>query len=232
MAEAVWFLFTESCWDTFLSLDLLAFMEQGCATFALSKLLSVGIILGAMLYKVPQIIKITSSQSAEGISVLALSIQTLSCVITTSYSYRSLFPFSTYGELPIVFIQNIIILVLIYYYQQTDTKKFTAMQIVFCVVLQTVCLNENVISFSILELLYSLQFLTIVGSVLPQIYQIYMEQTTGQLSLITTLLSSLGTFGRLFTTMQELDDPKAIFMSSLSATMRAILLGQFVIYRQ
>lgn len=46
-----------------------------------------------------QILKITSTHSAHGLSLTAYVLETLAYAITVAYSARSHFPFSTYGKM-------------------------------------------------------------------------------------------------------------------------------------
>ena len=59
-----------------------------CLKLAASKVLSLGIIGGAMVVKLPQIVKILSSHSSEGISFLTYFLETMAMSITFSYNYR------------------------------------------------------------------------------------------------------------------------------------------------
>ena len=200
-----------------------------CLSLLFSKLLSFAIIFGALMFKIPQIIQIISAKSAQGLSEIALFIESFSLLITSSYSYRSNFPISTYGEIPIVFIQNIIILLLIYYFKNKYID-YNIIYIIFLILFQLLSLNNLFISFKLIEIIYSFQIFTIIGSVLPQIYKIYIEQNTGQLSFSTNTFAFIGCCVRLFTTIKELNDIMATILIFISTLMRGILFLQFFIY--
>ena len=224
---------SESCFDYLTLFNASKFINEGCIALMLSKLLSYIIIAGSLMFKVPQIIKIISAKSTKGISALALIIETLSLLITTSYSYRSEFPLSTYAEMPIVFIQNLILLSLISYYQmkQLEFNKI-GITVWFFIIFEIISLNNNIIPFIIIEIMYSLQIITTIGSVLPQIYKIYIQKYTGQLSFSTVTFAFIGCIVRLFTTIKEINDIIAILLISISTIMRGILFFQFFIYCQ
>lgn len=57
-----------------------------------------------------------------------------------------------------------------------------------------------------------------------------MNKTTGQLSFITAFLNWGGTAARIFTTVQETEDPILLLMYLSSFTMNFIILIQFAIY--
>lgn len=64
----------------------------------LSKLIGYTIILGAVIVKVPQILKMMQAKSAEGVSGLMFILEILGYTISASYGFVKGFPFSTYGE--------------------------------------------------------------------------------------------------------------------------------------
>ena len=217
---------TALCFNYLTLFDASKFIDEGCVALTLSKLLSYAIIGGAMFYKVPQIIAIISAKSVSGLSELALVIETFSLSITTAYSYRSKFPLSTYGEIPIVAIQNLIVLLLISYYKNNLIYIFC----ILCIIFEVLSLQDSIVPFIIIETIYSFQIITIFGSTLPQIYKIYIEKYTGQLSFSVVSVAFIGCIARLFTTIKEIDNIKAIIMISISTTMRGVLFCQFFIY--
>ncbi len=61
-------------------------------------------------------------------------------------------------------------------------------------------------------------------------YAIYSNGSTGQLSLITSYLNWSGAAARIFTTMQETQDPITLLIFSISFTLNTIIMIQFVVY--
>ena len=83
-------LFTDACWPVFLEglrqlfveLDPVGCLKKldyyaPCALDAVSKAASLGIVAGAALLKVPQILNVLAAKSAEGLSVLSLELDVL-----------------------------------------------------------------------------------------------------------------------------------------------------------
>ncbi len=62
--------------------------HTACAKAALSKGLGVGIIAGSALVKVPQLLKILSAQSAEGLSLVGCLLELIAVTATGAYSYN------------------------------------------------------------------------------------------------------------------------------------------------
>ena len=91
-----------------------SWMDTECLKLALSKVLGYGIIAGSMAFKVPQILKIMRAKSAFGISLASILLENVICLIFFSYNIRSGNPFSTFGDSFFVFVQNCVILLLIF----------------------------------------------------------------------------------------------------------------------
>ncbi|KAH0562210.1 hypothetical protein GP486_003099, partial [Trichoglossum hirsutum] len=84
-----------------------------CLKLLISKVLGIGIIAASSVVKVPQIIKLLSSGSAQGVSFLSYALETASYIISLAYNVRQGFPFSTYGETALIAVQNVVIAVLV-----------------------------------------------------------------------------------------------------------------------
>ena len=86
--KLIWGVFSPRCYDLFVNLDVENFINDGCPATVISKLLSYAIIVGSFALKIPQIIKIVSARSGEGISIMSLIVQSLGFLVTTAYFYR------------------------------------------------------------------------------------------------------------------------------------------------
>ena len=69
-----------------------------CVTLLISKFLSIGILLGALVYKLPQVLKIQRSRDGTGISINSLVIEMISCFLSITYAWNIGKPLSTFGE--------------------------------------------------------------------------------------------------------------------------------------
>ena len=101
--------------------------DTNCIKYAVSKGLGIGLVAGGVQFtkndkrttsdstssggivKIPQIIKLVSSRSASGLSLVSYLLDTASLLITVAYNSRQDFPFSTYGENAFLAIQNVVI---------------------------------------------------------------------------------------------------------------------------
>jgi len=69
-----------------------------------------------------------------------------------------------------------------------------------------------------------------VGSKLPQIWAIWSQGGTGQLSAFAVFNFLAGSLSRIFTTLQEVDDPLILYGFIAGFTLNAILAAQMVYY--
>jgi mannose-P-dolichol utilization defect protein 1 len=67
-----YYIFSEDCYNKFLAQD---FSDQQCIKFTISKAIGLAIVAGSSILKVPQILKIVSNGSVEGISSLTYYIE-------------------------------------------------------------------------------------------------------------------------------------------------------------
>eukprot|EP00741_Cyanophora_paradoxa_P003375 tig00000692_g3280.t1 len=67
-----------ACWTALV--DDRKFPDGPCLSFVVSRVLSIGIIAGSVLVKVPQILKIVRARSAEGLSLSMFCLELVTCV--------------------------------------------------------------------------------------------------------------------------------------------------------
>ncbi|RKO94998.1 hypothetical protein CAUPRSCDRAFT_9468, partial [Caulochytrium protostelioides] len=63
---------------------------------AASKGLSAGIVLGGLILKLPQIIKMMAAKSGDGVSFTSYAMESAAMAIGLAYNYRQGYPFGTY----------------------------------------------------------------------------------------------------------------------------------------
>ncbi len=77
-----------------------------CVKLLASKLLGYLIILGAVFFKIPQILAIIKNKSVAGLSLSMFGLELVGFFITLAYNIRQNNPFSTYGETIFVILQS------------------------------------------------------------------------------------------------------------------------------
>lgn len=204
------------------------FYNLPCLKLIVSKLLSYGIILGAVVVKVPQVIKIVDSRSAEGLSYPAYLLETIASSITFAYNIRANNAFSTYGETLFMTVQNVVITLLILLLNRKIIGFFLTMiaYSFFSFGLYTPAL----VDVKMMAILQASTIPIFVASRIPQILQTYSNGHTGQLSALTVLLVWLGSVARVFTTMQEVKDSLLLVGFCSAAFLNTIIAGQMVYY--
>ena len=84
-----------------------------CLKSAVSKTLGLGIVVGSSLVKLPQVLKIAGSGSAEGISFTSVLLELVAITFGGAYSFLNKFPFSSYGESVFLAVQTGVIALLV-----------------------------------------------------------------------------------------------------------------------
>ncbi|KAH8551509.1 hypothetical protein BGW37DRAFT_493928 [Umbelopsis sp. PMI_123] len=217
----------DQCYTSLIE-NLQLFHDIDCLKYAISKGLGFGIVLGGSIVKIPQIITILSSRSAQGLSLASYYLETFSCAISLAYNFRQGNPFSTFGETFFLTVQNVIITLMILYYSGQQSL-LVASAIGFLLVFQALS-SQTVIPSSIMSILYAATIPLTLSSKIPQIYTNFKNSSTGQLSVFAVFNYFLGTIARVFTTMTELNDPLMLAGNVLAATFNGILVIQVIVY--
>lgn len=169
------------CYKTLvLDIDLLS--HPDCVKLAISKGLGIGIIGASAVVKLPQLIKLLQSQSAEGVSFMSYLLETLSYLISLAYNVRHSFPFSTYGETAFILVQNVVIAVLVLHF---GGKSASAGGFVAALAAGAYALfveDAGLVDVNRLAFLQAGAGALSAASKIPQIWTIYREGGTGQLS--------------------------------------------------
>ena len=155
---------------------------QACLKLAISKVLGLGIVVGSAGVKLPQILKLVSSGKATGISSLGYALETASYVIGLAYSVRRGFPFSTYGETAFIAVQNIVIAVLVLHLRRQGAAAAAFVTGLAAVLYAVLFSGDRFVDLHGLGWLQAGASVLNLASKLPQIWTIYREGGTGQLS--------------------------------------------------
>ena len=154
--------------------------DTKCLKLAISKTLGIATVAGSSIVKLPQILKLLSSQSAAGISFLSYALETCSFLITLIYNARNGFPFSTYGETALIAVQNVVICLLV--------LRFTGQTVLAAGFLGALAAAGWALQDERMVIIGMLSYAQIgagvlgVASKVPQIYAIWKKGGTGQLS--------------------------------------------------
>ena len=148
-------------------------------------------------------------------------------LVTISYNLLKENPFTTFGEAVFLFIQNVLVTLLVFYYSSSA----------LLVVLSIAALGAYGYALLFLapfEFVLSLQVLIIPVFTLSRLLQAfsnYKAGSTGDLSAITVFGFALGNLARVFTTMKEVDDPIVLAGFIVNTAVNVFLALQVVYYR-
>jgi hypothetical protein len=196
-----------------------------CFKLFLSSILSSAILAGSVALKLPQVLNILSTKEVVGLSPSAFYTEVPLSMITILYNYRLSYPFMAYGETVIIFIQNFILVCLLWQYSKPKPSVGHMLSVlaVFALV-GVVCYHSPA------EYLYLFPLTTLPLMLYARLVQIianYQQGTTGQLSSITATLNLAGSLARIFTTIQDVGMDIALLTGFGSgAALSAILLAQ------
>ncbi|OAR02380.1 hypothetical protein LLEC1_02599 [Akanthomyces lecanii] len=202
--------------------------NTACLKLAVSKGLGIGIIGASSIVKVPQILKLVGSQSADGVSFLSYVLETSAYLITLAYNYRNGFPFSTYGETALILAQNVVISVLILNY--SNRAALAAVLVAVLAAAGGALFTDGLLDLKLLSYLQAGAGILGVASKLPQILAIAQQGGTGQLSAFTVFNYLAGSLSRIFTTLQEVDDKLILYGFISGFVLNAVLAVQMIYY--
>jgi len=219
-------LMTPECFES-LVVDL-DFSNVSCLKLAISKALGLGIVVGSSLVKLPQVLKIAGSGSADGISFTGILLELIAITFSGVYSFSNNFPFSAYGESVFLAIQTAVIGLLVLTFSQGKLKAilFGAL---YAGALWSL-MNPMITPVSLLWYGQAANIPMILLGKLIQIMTNFRNGHTGQLSAVTCFLLSLGAIARIFTSVQETGDNIVILTYVCSSVVNTIIALQVILY--
>ena len=179
------------------------FSNTPCVTFLISKVLSVAILAGSVLLKLPQIINIYRTKDVEGLSPTSFYTEVPLVITGVVYNLLQGNPFSSYGESVFILVQNLILVFMLWTYMEQSTKPSLDRRIGLLVLFGAVAYGSLQLPPNLWYLLPISNLPMLLISRVPQIIQNFRLRSTGQLSGITTFLIFAGSLARVFTTIQE-----------------------------
>ncbi|XP_004712965.1 mannose-P-dolichol utilization defect 1 protein [Echinops telfairi] len=218
-------LLPEKCYDRlFVQWDLL---HVPCLKILLSKGLGLGIVSASLLVKLPQVFKILSAKSAEGLSLQSVMLELVALTGTMVYSTTNKFPFSSWGEALFLMLQTLTIGFLVLHYRGQTVK---GVAFLVCYTLLLLLLLSPLTPLAVVTWLQASNVPAVVGGRLLQATTNYYNGHTGQLSAITVFLLFGGSLARIFTSIQETGDPLMAGTFVVSSLCNGIIAAQLLYY--
>ncbi|KAI5295453.1 hypothetical protein KEM52_001324 [Ascosphaera acerosa] len=213
----------EPCYSR-LVLDLDVTSEPHCLALAVSRFLGLGIVTLSAVVKVPQLVKLLASRSAAGVSFASYALETTSLLVSLAYNARQGFPFTTYGEAAFVACQDVLIALLVLVFSGRAAGAGAFLAAVAAVVYALMFSGQSIVTDEQMGVLQAGAGVLGVASKVPQVYTIWKQGSTGQLSAFAVFAYLFGSLARVFTTVQEVDD-KLILYGFLAGFAFNVILG-------
>ncbi|KAJ8254821.1 hypothetical protein GJAV_G00197690 [Gymnothorax javanicus] len=219
------YLMPEKCFDEFfLNFN---FLHVPCLKIVLSKVLGIGIILGSVMVKLPQVFKLMGAKSAEGLNFKSILLELFAITGTMAYSIANEFPFSAWGEALFLMLQTVAIGFLIQHYRGNTIRGVGFLVLYFTVV--CVLLSP----FTPLMVITTMQASNMPAIIVGRLIQAatnYSNGHTGQLSAISVFLLFAGSLARIFTSVQETGDALMALTYVISSCCNGLIAAQVLYY--
>jgi mannose-P-dolichol utilization defect 1 len=194
----------------------------------LSTIVGVLVLIGSVLYKIPQVVRIARRRSGKGVSVTMYSLETIGTTFSFMYFARKAFAFSSYGELVFVMVQNVVILGLLVAFEKFNRPASVALGILYAA-LVFLLLSPSVPLRALMVLqIAAIPILNLAR--VPQILLNWRRKGTGELAPITLGLQLLGNVARIFTTIASVRDWLMLTGVCVSTLFNATLVIQWLYY--
>mmetsp|Transcript_1426 Transcript_1426/g.2027 ORF Transcript_1426/g.2027 Transcript_1426/m.2027 type:complete len:227 (+) Transcript_1426:174-854(+) len=200
----------------------------GCIALFLSKFLGYGVVFGSSALKIPQISTVYRNKSVTGLSRQSIEAETIGYFIALAYSTVLGMPFNAYGENVFLLIQDFVLLIMITKYG--DKSYLRLVLIIMAVGVMWGIFFVDFLSDSSLDMVHSGMNLIFYYARLQQIWASFSASSTGQLSLVSSILLLAGTAVRVLTTVQEGGTYNMIVKIAISFSLNFVILAQILYY--
>eukprot|EP00752_Nemacystus_decipiens_P007015 g6293.t1 len=215
-------LLTQQCWDGIMG-------DLECQKVLVAKLLGYLLILGSLTVKAPQISKIVAAKSVDGLAPSSIYSDLVIYIVNAVYHLVIGSPFSAFGEIMTILVQNTLIVILLWCYMKDRPSALGIAGLT--AIFAGTAVGCAMLPMEQLMLLPYTNLPLIVVAKVPQIMTNHGNRHTGQLAAITTMLNFFGASVRIFTTIQEVGwDWGLLSMNGLSSFLNGVLALQIVIY--
>ena len=203
------------------------FLNADCAKHFLNKLIGFTIISLSLIVKFPQIVKIYQGKSGKGINLGSQATTAIGFSSQFSYSFLSNYPFGTYGDTVLSFVQTVVVVYLCLFY---DGKRLQAL------IALIICFSGALIICSGFVPLYVLKNFNRMGFLMKffggsaQILTNYRNQSTGQLSFLSVFIGFCIATPKAITTLLLTKDLQLVAGASMSSCIQVTIMSQMYYY--
>jgi len=223
MAEVLHKFLGPNCTATFIERGEL--LDPTCIKFVFTQILSYSLVVASLGLKLPQILQIVRAKSGKGISVMMYQLEITVFALSVAYFMLKGYPFSTFGDIMFILIQDLVLYTLLFYYENELNAKFFLSAGIFGAVFAFLLSGH-----APLDQLYPLTIPIGIASRVPQIVKNVREGGVGNLNATTFSMNALGALARVFTTLQLVKDPMVLIGYVVSVLLNGTIVGQIVYY--
>ncbi|KAI4814374.1 hypothetical protein KUCAC02_003570 [Chaenocephalus aceratus] len=215
----VTFLMPEKCYERFF---VNFHMNGACLRFVMNRVMGLLILLDTFLAQLPQLLKILWRRSADGLSLTSTLLQLYAFSCPVVYAIAHHFPLFAWGERLITLTQTSAIVFLILYY-----RGRTLTGILFLLAFGgAMFLLASYAAAAVVSAMQASSLPAVIASKVFQAGTNHSNNSTGQLSSLSVLLSWAGSLGFIFVSLQETGNWLATVSHTLSACLSCVLLAQ------
>jgi len=161
-------------------------------------------------------------------------LELLAYTVTVAYNLRKGYPVLTFGETALLTVQDFVIVLLIFAFGNAGPASrrpllVLAFPVIYAVIVYALS-DAAVVTAELLELLQTATIPVVTASRIPQIYSNYKNGSTGNLSAVAVFAYLLGSCTRIFTTLQEVNDPVILTGFVVGAVANLVLALQMIYY--
>ena len=205
-------------------------LSQQCVTPLLVKGVSLGILGGSVAVKFPQIYKVVRSGSVVGLAESSLVLELLGALSLCLYSFLSGFPFLAYGETFFIALQCLVLNWLFWFYGGLSESPLMLRVLVFGLLFGVTSTSAVFgLPTELMQILARLPITLNILARLPQIILNFRTKSTGQLALLTFLLSFAGNCARVATTLATFADSATLAAHLTAAVLNGTIVAQILL---
>jgi mannose-P-dolichol utilization defect protein 1 len=150
-------------------------------------------------------------------------------ILAIAYHRQKKFPFSTFGETILILIQNLLIAFFVTHfapnYNLIGWNAFIVAN--SCLIFGV---ERGIVTDDVMGWMWRLCLPLSIAYKLPQIWETYRARAKGELSPLSCFLTLLGSCGRVFTTIRELNDWSVLTMYLLNVVLNGTILVESIVY--
>jgi hypothetical protein len=224
--DTVLLLWSRACWETLMRGDVL---NVPCLTKVASRGIGLGLMAGAFIVKLPQIVAFVRAGSVAGASLSSAYAEAVGYALTVIFHVANGSPFLAYGEACVVAVQSLAIVVLMWAYAWPGAARAGVAAAALAAIAAAAAAAAAEPAY--LRRVQDAATLLFAASRLVQVAANVRQGGTGTQAFLTLFMNFGGSAARIFTSIVEVRDRPEVLISFLVSTaLNGTLLAQYVYF--